>query len=88
MTADRERSREVQPFNHTGHFSSRTCLVPLGRGVGAWRLIELPGSRTFPGGVSRSENFWPMGIQKQEPEFGAQRECRNWKAMKLKSNSP
>jgi len=32
-------------------------LVPLGRGVGAWRLIELPGSRTFPGGVSRSENF-------------------------------
>jgi len=27
MTADRERSREVQPFNHTGHFSSRTCLA-------------------------------------------------------------
>ena len=57
MTDDRERSREIQPSNHTGHFSSRTCLVPLGRGVGAWRLIELPGSRTFPGGVSRSENF-------------------------------
>jgi hypothetical protein len=33
MTDDRERSREVQPSNHTGHFSSRTSLVASDFGV-------------------------------------------------------
>jgi hypothetical protein len=33
MTDDRERSREVQPSNHTGHFSSQTCLVVSDFGV-------------------------------------------------------